>query len=345
VHGPAAGGDGDEAPWNPARPCGKLVGVSLFWRVFLINAGLLVLAAVLLALSPATVSQELALVEAGVLAAGVVAVLVVNLLLLRRAFEPLERLARLMRRVDPLEPGRRLEVTGPLPEVSAVGRAFNDMLDRLEAERRESGRRALAAQEGERRRVARELHDEVGQTLTAVVLQLETLARLAPDELREQVLMLRETAREGVEDVREIARGLRPEALEEFGLRPALVALASSFADRAGLRVQRQIAADLPALGPEEELVIYRVAQESLTNVARHAGAHRVQLGLEQRDGVVVLRVRDDGLGFDPGTATDGSGLQGMRERAMLVGGTLSLARVRPHGTEVTLEVPAPSSP
>ena len=312
----------------------------LLWRVFAINAAVLVVGAVLLVLTPATVSPEVRAIEAIVLAGGVAAALAVNLLLVRRTLGPLERLAGLMRRVDPLQPGHRVAVDGSLPEVAALSSAFNDMLERLERERRDSGRRALAAQEEERRRVARELHDEVGQTLTGVVLQLQALAGQAPPELREQVVTAQESARAGVEDMRDIARGLRPEALDELGLRPALVSLAAAFADRTGLRVRRRLGGDLPALPRETELVIYRVAQESLTNVARHAEARGVEVLLERCDGAVILRVRDDGRGLD-GAASAGEGIRGMTERAMLVGGRLAIAPVAAGGTEVRLEVPA----
>ena len=314
--------------------------MSLFWRVFAINAAVLVSAVLLLVFTPATVSSQLRLAEAIVLAGGVAAALAVGLVLMRRAFGPLERLTQLMRRVDPLQPGHRVDPEGSLPEVAALSQAFNDMLQRLEIERRDSGWRALAAQEDERRRVARELHDEVGQMLTGVVLQLETLARQAPPELREQLLALQESARGGVEEVRDIARGLRPEALDEFGLRPALVSLASGFAEHAGLRVRRRMDGELPALPSEAELVIYRVAQESLTNVVRHAGAREVELVLEHDHGAVVLRVRDDGRGLDPASTRRGGGMRGMSERAMLVGGRLRIEPVAPRGTEVRLEVP-----
>ncbi len=154
--------------------------VSLFWRVVAINAGGLVFAALVLALSPATVSTRLTIAEAIVLGAGTLLVIAVNVVLLRRVFGPLERLTELMRRVDPLAPGRRIELERPVAEVAELYQSFNTMLDRLEHERRTSGRRALMAQESERRRLARELHDEVGQTLTGVVLQLEGLYRAAP---------------------------------------------------------------------------------------------------------------------------------------------------------------------
>ena len=184
--------------------------MSLFARVVAINAGVLVAAALALALSPATVSTHLRIAEGVVLGAGTLVVLAVNLLLVRRVFGPLERLTAVMRRIDPHEPGRRLALDGADAEVADLRDAFNAMLDRLEDERRSSSRRALAAQEAERARLARELHDEIGQTLTGVVLQLEGLQRAAPAELQPAIGELQEATRAGVEDVREIARGLRP---------------------------------------------------------------------------------------------------------------------------------------
>lgn len=189
---------------------------------------------------------------------------------------------------------------------------------------------------------ARELHDEIGQTLTGVVLQLEALQRSAPAELQAAIVEAQETARSGVEDVREIARGLRPQALDEFGLRSALVSLASQVSDRSGVRVRSQLTEKLPALAQEQDLAIYRVAQESLTNVARHADAHRVELSLAATDaGDVELRVLDDGRGIAAHEANGaGTGLAGMRERALLIGGRLTVAAREDGGTEVRLTLP-----
>jgi two-component system sensor histidine kinase UhpB len=314
--------------------------VSLFWRVVTINGAVLLGAALMLVFSPATVSSSVVAAEVLVLAAGLLVVMVVNVFLLRRVFGPLERLARLMRRVDPMSPGRRIDVDGAVGEVGDLLDAFNEMLDRLEHERRESAQRALAAQERERRRLARELHDELGQTLTGVVLQLDGLGRQAPPELRPTVARVQETARQSAEDVRDIARGLRPQALDEFGLRSALITLANGFAEHSGLQVRHELDADLPPLAPEQDLAIYRVAQEGLTNVARHAEATGVLLALHVQNGAVVLRVSDDGRGIDPRAAHNAGGLGGMRERAMLIGGRLAVRPLRPYGTEIVLEVP-----
>jgi two-component system sensor histidine kinase UhpB len=203
----------------------RLDAMPLLWRVFLTNAVVLVAAVGLLALAPVTVSIPIAVTELIVLICGMVALLVIDLILLRPAFRPLHRLGEAMREIDPLRPGRRAPVVGG-PDVRALARTFNEMLDRLENERRESGRRALMVQEGERRRVARELHDEVGQTLTAIMLQVESLAGKAPPDLRDELDELRETARLGAEDVRRIAVRLRPDALEDLGLKSALSSLA-----------------------------------------------------------------------------------------------------------------------
>jgi two-component system sensor histidine kinase UhpB len=335
---------GSDTHGRPRRTC-HAAGVSLFWRVLTINGAVLLGAALMLVFTPATVSASTAGAEIVVLAAGLVVVMAVNVVLLRRAFGPLERLARLMHSVDPMSPGRRIDVDGAAGEVSDLLDAFNEMLDRLELERRQSATRALAAQERERRRLARELHDELGQTLTGIVLQLDGLRRAAPPELDAGVSDVQELARESAEDLRDIARGLRPQALDDFGLRSALITLASSFAEHSGLQVRHELSAELPELAPDQDLAIYRVAQEGLTNVARHAEATSVLLVLRAVDGHVVLRVRDDGRGIDGGAAHNAGGLGGMRERAMLIGGRLAVTRVRPSGTEIVLQVPVKPRP
>ena len=310
----------------------------LAWRIFLVNAAVFALGAAALALSPATVSWPIALAEAVVLTAGLTATLLVNLLLVRRALAPLRRLTALMHGVDLLRPGQRLGITGPA-EVRELGEVFNAMLDRLERERHESSWDAFQGQEAERKRVAQELHDEVGQALTAVMLQLSRLAKRSPVELQEELRETQETAKASLDDVRRIARQLRPEALDDLGLVPALTALAATFAERTGLRVYRRLDEDLPPLAAEAELALFRVAQESLTNAARHSGSSRVELWLQSDDDDVLLRVRDHGQGVD-GTRP-GSGIRGMRERALLIGGELTIETAVGGGAEVRLRIPS----
>jgi two-component system, NarL family, sensor histidine kinase UhpB len=313
--------------------------MSLFRRVFLLNAALLICAGLFIAVSPVTVSTPVRVLDEVVIGVGILLVLAANYLLLRPAFKPLERLAQRMRNVDLLRPGRRLEASGS-PEIVDLVRSFNEMLERLETERRESGRLALAAQEAERKRIAGELHDEVGQSLTGVLLMLEQVAREVPEQRRDVFAEAQEATRKSVDEVRRIAQELRPEMLEHLGLVSALKALATRFTDQAGLALEWDFAPDLPPLPPDAELALYRVAQESLTNVARHAEASRVWLSLQPGRDSVVLRVADDGRGMN-GRALNGGGLRGMRERAVLVGAALAVKPGRSGGVEVRLEVPA----
>jgi two-component system sensor histidine kinase UhpB len=180
--------------------------------------------------------------------------------------------------------------------------------------------------------------------LTGVGLQLDGLAKSVPPELRETVAQAQSATRGGIEDLREIARGLRPGALEEFGLRSALITLASGVEERSGLRVTHRLCAETSWLAPEQSLAVYRIAQEGLTNAVRHAQAGEATLDLERHDGHLALRIRDDGTGFDVGAAA-GTGLDGMRERALLIRARLTIVRTEPSGTEVRLELPLPPPP
>ena len=324
---------------RPARSQPRYLPV--LWRVVAINAAVVVIACLVTVavFSPhrfSSVAPEEAavlLAALGILAAG-------NLLLLRRALLPLQRLTGLTREVDPTRPGQRVAIEGPDSEAGELAAAFNEMLARLEAERRESTRRALAAQESERLRIAHELHDEVGQTLTAALLQLAAVVKRVPAPAAEELGEAQETVRTSLEDVRRIALELRPEALEHLGLVSAVEALCERLEQRTGLHVTLRIAADLPALDRDRELVLYRVAQEALTNVVRHSGATKAELELGRSPDRVTLRVLDDGRGLNGGGDNDGVGLRGMRERALLVGADLDV-RSRPEGGVcVRLDVP-----
>lgn len=311
--------------------------MSLFWRIFLLNAAVLVVATGLLLLSPVTVSTPVVLTEAIILVAGLAAMLVANALLLRVGLAPLQRLTRAMATTDLLEPGPRPAVTGQ-PAIADLIRTYNTMLDRLETERATSTARALSAQEAERRRIAQELHDEVGQTLTAVLLDLKRVADHAPPTVRDELHEVQETTRDSLDEIRRIARRLRPGVLDELGLVSALRSLATEYGGRGGLTVRLELSPDLPPLDQETELVLYRVAQEGLTNTARHAGASRAALVLEPTATGVRLRVSDDGRGTRG--APEGAGLRGMRERALLIGARLRVGPNPGGGTLVQLEVP-----
>ncbi len=308
--------------------------IPLFWRLFVPNAAVLLGAGIVLMIQPAN-GRVVAL------AGGVAVLLTVNLVLMRRAFAPLARLTRLMNSIDPLDPGRRLPTLGPESEVTRLTDAFNDMIDRLETERRESGYRALVAEETERRRVAAELHDEIGQRLTALLLQLDRLARAAPTELRDEFDSTLAATKETLEGVRGLARRLRPEVLDELGLVPALRNLCDRIEESTGVVVRRTLEPEPPALSPDAELVVYRVAQEALTNVVRHSKSTEARVTLAAHGPELELVVQDSGIGVDEHTVEDSSGgIRGMRERALLIGARLEVVLAANGGTDVKLHVP-----
>ncbi|WP_436789863.1 HAMP domain-containing sensor histidine kinase [Yinghuangia sp. YIM S10712] len=312
--------------------------MTLFWRIFLPNGAVLVAAAVLL-FGPVTVSSPVRLSEALVIGTGLIVMLTANAVILHMSLTPLERLARAMTTADLLHPGARVQVTGP-GEIADLITTYNTMLERLEAERAASSARVLSGQESERRRIAQELHDEVGQTLTAVLLQLKHTADHAPEPLRDDLHLAQETTRAGLDEIRRIARRLRPGVLEELGLVSALRALATEIGTP-GLAVQVRIGPHLPPLAPETEVVLYRVAQEGLTNAARHSGADRAVIRLAPREPAygVELAISDNGRGIRG--APEGAGIRGMRERALLIGADLTVGPGKSGGTDVRLTVPA----
>jgi two-component system, NarL family, sensor histidine kinase UhpB len=311
--------------------------VSLFWRIFALNAVVLGTATALLLWAPVTVSVPVVLTEAVILVAGLAVMLVANAALLRIGLAPLDRLTRLMATVDLLRPGQRLPERGRA-ETAELIRAFNAMLERLEHERASSSARVLLAQEAERRRIAQELHDEVGQSMTAILLALERTADEADEPLRGELRQMQEITRGSLDEVRRLVRRLRPGVLEDLGLISALTSLTTEFATHVGLRVVRRFDTGLPVLDHQTELVLYRVAQEALTNAARHAEAGRAEVGLRHTDEAVVLTVTDDGRGT--GRAPEGAGMRGMRERALLIGATLDITSRPQAGTQVRLTVP-----
>jgi two-component system sensor histidine kinase UhpB len=317
--------------------------VSILWRVFTVNAIVFGLAVFILIASPATVSNPIKTSELVVLVGGLLMTLAVNLLLLTVVLAPLRRLATLMGHIDPMRPGQRAPM-GDWVRMSAemitLSRAFNTMLDRIEAERRDSAHRALAAQEAERVRIARELHDEVGQTLTAVALRAERAAGELPAQ-SQALGEIVDTIHRSLDDVRRIARELRPEALDDLGLIDALISLCLRMERQGAVRVLRELEGGLPPLSPEVELVIYRVAQEALTNAFRHAEASHVRVAVRRAGENVVLTVADDGHGLPVEMPSHATGLAGMRERAILIGAELEIDSPPAGGVEVRLTVAA----
>jgi two-component system sensor histidine kinase UhpB len=321
----------------PEKLAARYRRTSLYVRVVAINAAVVAGATLVLAATPATVGYPIRLREAVVLVAGVLLVAVANALVLRISFGALGRVVRRMETVDLLRPQERLPVAGG-PETRAVVAGLNQMLARLENERRESSRRTLAALEDERRRIAQELHDEIGQRLTGMLLQLGTLAPDAPAPLRERVAAIQEDARTTLDEVGVLAWQLRPGMLDDLGLERSLEALAESYAET-GLGVRSSVPARLPALSRDAELAVYRIVQEALTNAARHAAARTVDLRVEVDGGRLLVTVSDDGVGLRAEQG-DGAGIRGMRERALAIGATLTIEPAPRAGVRVRLALP-----
>lgn len=314
----------------------------LLERLVVANAVLLVAACLLtvLILAPHKFSS-FAVDETVLLVAAIALVTLINVLVVHRFVAPLQALTALARRVDLAKPGQRIPDARPTSEAGELALTFNEMLARLEQERREATRRILAAHESERLRIAQELHDEVGQTLTAVLLQLSRLQERVPAEMSGALAEVQDAARVSLEDVRRIATDLRPEMLKDLGLASALAALGDGFGRRVGLRVERRIQTPMPRLSDEAELVVYRVAQEALTNVARHAGSDTAELTVARDADQLTLVVRDHGRGLPNGDASDGNGMRGMQERAGLIGANLTVQTASDGaGTELCLELP-----
>ena len=312
--------------------------IPLLWQLLAINTLLIggtVMAALLIAhpaLDTANGRQPFV-----VLGGGVIAVLLGNLLLLRRRLHPLAHLIDTMERTDLSSQGRRADPRGAESvEVARLHAAFNRMLDRLEAERRSGARAVVRAQEQERQRLAQDLHDEVNQALTAITLRLEASAQDARDPLRRELRETKLLANQAMEELLNLARELRPSALDDHGLVPALRQQVRDFSERTGIHAEFRRRGDVPPLSNDQQLVIYRVTQESLSNVAKHAHAGAVEVELSFV-GRTVLRVSDDGRGVNGAARNGGLGVSGMEERAVLVGGSLDVRSKPGQGTTVTL--------
>jgi signal transduction histidine kinase len=215
-------------------------------------------------------------------------------------------------------------------------------VDLSERVSRDALRRIVQAQELERHRLARELHDETGQALTSILLGLKTIEEARDREaMREATQEVRERVVTTLQDVRRLAVELRPKVLDDFGLVSALERLTETFQEQTGLSVDLEAGTAGERLPGEIETALYRIVQEALTNVVKHARATRVSILLTRRDGSIAVVVEDDGLGFEPADAGDGGfGLVGIRERIELLGGRLGLESSRGTGTTLVAEVP-----
>jgi len=314
----------------------------IFTEVLLLNAVMVAVATAAAALATGFSSDHVEKLVLIALAAVAVTCLL-NVAILRRRFSPLEDVITEMEKVDLSQPGANLPAwidgVAETEEAERLELAFLRMMRRLEAERRRSSNAALTAQEEERARVARDLHDQVNQSLTGVLLRLEATRSEAPPELAPEIEETSRLAHQAMDELLTVARQLRPTALDDLGLRAAIAGLVEQL-DRPGMTAGFRCDDDPSGLDPDVQLVIYRVSQEAIGNAVRHSGAGRIEATLARAGDRFELEVTDDGSGFTFEQATSGLGLGGMRERAILVGGELEVESRPEHGTTVRLSVP-----
>ncbi|HEX6602974.1 MAG TPA: sensor histidine kinase [Solirubrobacterales bacterium] len=323
---------------SPKRRSRRLTVVE---RALLSSTALLVLSLALLIFTPVTVSAPVRTGELVVLGIAFFVLLALNVVAVRRTLSPLTRFAAKLQEID-LAEGRRIAIdpADETPELTVLAEAFNEMLARLREERRAGARAALLAQERERLRIAQALHDEAGQTLTAVALEIERAAADGSEVDPARMRAVAEQVHATLDEIRRISRELRPEALDDLGLVNALISLSSRVAKQGGIQVERDFGVELPRLPEDVELVVYRVAQEALTNVLRHSGARRCLIRLAWDGADLALEVIDDGVGMPASVGGGTIGIEGMRERAVLAGGRLSVGPGPSGGTAVALEIP-----
>ena len=336
----------------------RFAAVPLFYKVLIANVAIVLFGAIAGTYVTATASRnvdvptrtELILLFASI---GVLLSVAVNYRVLRAAFQPLDSLERAANAVRLGDLSARAQPL-PLsdPQLTRLAETFNGTLDELERDRlqlRELASQVIRAQEDERKRIARELHDDTAQVLFAQLLSLTAMKSSPSDDVRANAESLENMTVEAIEGVRRLALELRPPALDDLGLREALGDLAQRFSGKLGIPVDLHVSGLRDRLVSEVELVLYRVAQEAVTNVAKHARATRITITLERFVDHVTLTVDDDGCGFDPdmpGRRDDrglGLGLFGMEERVALVGGVLSIRHRNPRGMRIAASIPLSS--
>jgi two-component system sensor histidine kinase UhpB len=331
-----------------------LLGVPIFYKVLVANSAIVVLGAVLGTwltvehgrFEPDRSSGELvALFALG----GITLTLLVNYVVLKAAFLPL---ASLERAFDAVRHGdvtaRATHVAFGDPDVDQLIDTMNSMLDGLEQYREQVrwlSRKVLTAQEEERLRIARELHDETAQSLTSLLIGLRVLEKAtSPREMSLRIAELRTETGRTLSEVRKMAVDLRPSTLDDLGLAAALQWYTDDFARRTRTSVSFHSVGLEKRLPDDVEVVVYRIVQEAMTNVAKHAEANHIDVSVGRDRNVVLASVADNGIGFDVdqimSSRERGLGLFGMQERVSLVGGSLHLTSKLGEGTRVALEVP-----
>jgi two-component system sensor histidine kinase UhpB len=270
-----------------------------------------------------------------------------NFVVLQVAFRPLQDLGKVMNRVQVGERSLRAPTTGVDPEADQLAQTFNMMLEAIDDATRLRASQIINAQEQERKRIARELHDETSQVLTSLLISLAILEEsITTQEARDRIADTRKLAHQTLRAIRNLSIDLRPSALDDLGLLPALRWYVKEYQQKCSIDVEFVAHGFKQRLPAEVETALYRIVQESLTNTARHANAHKVLITMKEDADAVYVTIKDDGRGFDVGTLLKtpdqerGLGLAGMNERAVLLDGSLTIHSSSGHGTTIEVHIP-----
>ena len=349
VSSPAPSSPEEKMPhWLVSAWHGNLFAIPLLYRIMFANLAVVSVGALLgTALASGLRGPNRSPILVGFVIAGLLLSLVVNFLLVRIAFLPLTRLRETMRRVEAGDMRLRAPITGYDPDADDLAATFNHMLARLDDLSKSRAQQILRAQEEERKRIARELHDETSQSLTTLLINLAMLEQVTEGPVaRERVNQVRDLAHQTLRAIRNLSIDLRPSALDDLGLLPALRWYIKEYQQRMETVVEFAVQGFKVRFASEIETALYRIVQEALTNIARHAHATVVRVELHEEGPLAHLRISDDGRGFDPQTLIRpasperGLGLIGMRERAALLDGTLAIETTPGHGTTIDVQIP-----
>lgn len=279
--------------------------------------------------------------------AGLLVSVIINFVVLQIAFRPLIDLGKVMGRVQAGEHALRAPLTGLDPEADQLARTFNTMLEAIDNATRFRASQIIKAQEQERKRIARELHDETSQLLTSLLISLAVLEEsVTTDDAHERVAETRKLAHQTLRAIRNLSIDLRPSALDDLGLLPAMRWYIKEYQQKCGITVDLRTSGFKERLPTEVETALYRIMQEALTNTARHAKARKVKVTMKEDSQAIHVLIRDDGEGFDVDSVMKnpyqdrGLGLVGMNERAVLLNGSLDITSEVGRGTTIKADIP-----
>jgi two-component system sensor histidine kinase UhpB len=278
---------------------------------------------------------------------------IVNFLIIKRALRPLRELSELVQRYQAGQSSLDPQIlANPDPDITQLAAALSllvNQLDERNQQLRALSERAINAQEEERREIALTLHDDTGQILTMLIINLELLEDQLPVDaavLKSKLQVARDLAQQSLASLRKIVYGLRPTILDDLGLVPAIRWVARTYLEESGIHTEVIASEDLNPLSPQMTSTLFRICQEAINNILRHAQANNARISLNQQNCEIRLRVEDDGVGFDVAQASEQAislqhlGLLGIQERAQLVGGRISLESTPGKGTCLMVLVP-----